>query len=280
MPVLRGAVAAPDELGGTVSLRLLPAPFRAALGVPELRRALDDRAHVEHGDGHLQPLRRLDARRGMNRRIAPSILAADFGRLREQVREVVDAGAQVIHVDIMDGHFVPPLSMGPKAVEALRDFDVLLDVHLMVERPERHIAEFVRAGASNIIVHAEATPHVHYAVQAIREAGCNPGVAITPSTPVEAVAEVRSDVWSVLCMTVNPGWGGQEFIPASLDKIRRLRAVIGADVELEVDGGIDRETAWPCAEAGASLFVAGTSVFGTPDPGAAYREVATAAGCS
>ena len=216
----------------------------------------------------------------MRRRIAPSILAADFKRLREQVRAVVDAGAEVIHVDIMDGHFVPAMSMGPKAVEALNDFGVMLDVHLMIERPERQVADFAKAGASTIIVHAEATPHVNYAVQAIRGAGCNAGVAITPSTPVEAVSEVRGDVWSVLCMTVNPGWGGQEFIPASLDKIRRLRALIGPDVELEVDGGIDVETAGPVAQAGASLFVAGTSVFGKDDPGTAFREVAAAAGCS
>jgi ribulose-phosphate 3-epimerase len=216
----------------------------------------------------------------MRRRIAPSILAADFGRLREQVREVVDAGAEVIHVDIMDGHFVPTLSMGPKAVEALREFDVVLDVHLMVDRPERHVADFARAGATNIVVHMEATPHVHYALQAIREAGCNAGVALTPSTPVEALSEIRGELWSALCMTVNPGWGGQAFIPSSLDKIARLRALIGPDVELEVDGGVDRETAGPCAEAGASLFVAGTSVFGSPDPGAAFREVAAAAGCS
>jgi ribulose-phosphate 3-epimerase len=216
----------------------------------------------------------------MRRRIAPSILAADFGRLREQVREVVDAGAEVIHIDIMDGHFVPTLSMGPKAVEGLRDFDVMLDVHLMVERPERHVSEFASAGASNIIVHAESTPHVHYAVQAIREAGCNAGVALTPSTPVETLSEIRGDLWSALCMTVNPGWGGQAFIPSSLDKIARLRALLGPEIELEVDGGIDRDTAGPCAEAGASLFVAGTSVFSGTDPGAAFQEIATAAGCS
>jgi ribulose-phosphate 3-epimerase len=216
----------------------------------------------------------------MNRRIAPSILAADFGRLREQVRDVVDAGAQLIHVDIMDGHFVPSLAMGPQAVAALRDFDVLLDVHLMVDRPERHVADFASAGASNITVHFEATPHVHYAIQAIGDAGCTAGVAITPSTPVAALTEIRGEVWSVLCMTVNPGWGGQQFIPASLDKIRRLRELIGPDVELEVDGGIDTETAGPCAEAGASLFVAGTSVFGNPDPGAGFRQVAGRAGCS
>jgi ribulose-phosphate 3-epimerase len=216
----------------------------------------------------------------MRRRVAPSILAADFGRLREQVREVVDAGAEVIHVDIMDGHFVPTFSMGPKSVEALREFDVVLDIHLMVDRPERHVATFASAGATNITIHFETTPHVHYAVQAIRDAGCTAGVAITPSTPVEALAEIRGDLWSALCMTVNPGWGGQEFIPASLDKIRRLRELIGPDVELEVDGGIDADTAGPCAEAGASLFVAGTSVFGNPDPGAAFRQVAARAGCS
>jgi ribulose-phosphate 3-epimerase len=216
----------------------------------------------------------------MRRRVAPSILAADFGRLRDQVRDVVDAGAEVIHVDIMDGHFVPTFSMGPKAVEALRDFDVLLDVHLMVARPERHVAAFASAGASTIIVHAEATPHIHYAVQAIREAGCNAGVAVTPSTPVEALSEIRGDLWSALCMTVNPGWGGQQFIASSLDKIARLRALIGSEVELEVDGGIDAQTAGPCAEAGASLFVAGTSVFGSPDPGQAFQTVASAAGCS
>ena len=216
----------------------------------------------------------------MRRRVAPSILAADFGRLREQVREVVDAGAEVIHVDIMDGHFVPTFSMGPPAVAALRELDVILDVHLMVDRPERHIATFASAGATNITVHAEATPHLHYAIQAINDAGCTAGVAITPSTPVEALSEIRAELWSALCMTVNPGWGGQRFIPASLDKIRRLRTRIGPDVELEIDGGIDTETAGPCAEAGASLFVAGTSVFGTPDPGAAFRQVAASAGCS
>lgn len=216
----------------------------------------------------------------MRRRIAPSILAADHGRLLEQVQAVVAEGAEVIHIDIMDGHFVPTLSMGPPAVEALRDLDVLLDVHLMIQAPERHVQDFASAGANNITVHYEATPHVHKAVQAIKEAGCTAGVALTPSTPVEALSEIRGELWSVLCMTVNPGWGGQQFIPASLDKIRRLRALVGPDVELEVDGGIDERTAGPCAEAGATLFVAGTSVFGSGQPGAAFRKVAAAAGCS
>jgi len=214
----------------------------------------------------------------MTRRIAPSILAADFGRLREEVSTVIDAGATVVHVDVMDGHFVPPITMGPNVVEALRDLGAHLDVHLMIERPERQIADFAKAGAGTITIHAESTPHIDYALEHIRAAGCRPSLAVNPSTPLDVFREV--DVDQALCMTVNPGWGGQEFIARSLDRIARLRALIGEDADLEVDGGIDAETVGPCAEAGATLFVAGTAIFGAPDPARAFAELASKIGCS
>ena len=215
----------------------------------------------------------------MTRRVAPSILSADFGRLAEHVAQVADAGAEVIHVDIMDGHFVPPLTMGPQHVEALRSRfpDLTLDVHLMVEAPERHVEAFAAAGASIITFHDEATPHVDFVVDKIREAGCRAGVAVCPSTPPAVFGEVAPDL--ALVMTVNPGWGGQRFIERQVDKVRRVRALVGDDVEVEVDGGIDAETAPRCAEAGATLFVAGSAVFGTGDPAAAYRKICVAAGC-
>ena len=212
--------------------------------------------------------------------VAPSILAADFARLGAQVQEVVDAGARMIHVDVMDGHFVPALSMGPAVVSALagqvRGAGGYLDVHLMVERPERHIADFAKAGADGITLHVEATPHANYALAAVRDAGCRAGLALCPSTPVAAVSELIEELDLLLCMTVNPGWGGQAFLPGSLSKIERLRAAIGERPALEVDGGIDSTTAGPCARAGASVFVAGSAVFGAADPAAAYREVADA----
>ena len=214
--------------------------------------------------------------------VAPSILSADFARLGAQVDVVMRAGARVIHVDVMDGHFVPPLSMGPQVVTALapqvHELGGFLDVHLMVERPERHVAAFAEAGADGITVHAEATPHVHYALKAIREAGCEAGLALNPATPVEAVAEVASDLDLVLCMTINPGWSGQPALPFTVGKVRRLREVVGAEVTVEVDGGIDARTAPDYAAAGATLFVAASAIYGKPDPAAAYAEIAAAAG--
>jgi ribulose-phosphate 3-epimerase len=218
------------------------------------------------------------------RRVAPSILAADFARLGDQVREVMDAGARVIHVDVMDGHFVPPISIGALVVDAIRDqvHDAggWLDVHLMVERPERRVADFATAGADSINVHLEATPHAHYALHAVRDAGCLAGLAINPGTTAEATAQLADQLDILLCMTVNPGWGGQPYIAGSTAKVARLRELLGGGVAITVDGGIDAETAGPCAAAGATLFVAGTSVFGDRDPAAAYRAVAAAAGAS
>ena len=205
--------------------------------------------------------------------VAPSILSADFARLAAQVEEVMAAGARLIHCDVMDGHFVPPITFGPMVVAALREAlpaDAVLDCHLMIERPERHVADFVKAGADHVTIHAEATPHVHYALGAIREAGATAGVALNPGTPVEALG---AEVELALCMTVNPGWGGQPFIAGSEARIAALRERLPAGVPLEVDGGIDARTAGPCARAGATTFVAGSAIFKTPDPAQAYREI-------
>jgi ribulose-phosphate 3-epimerase len=214
--------------------------------------------------------------------VAPSILSADYSRLGAQLGEVLEAGARIVHVDVMDGHFVPPITVGPLVVDAIAEqvhsAGAILDVHLMIEAPERQVEAFARAGADGITVHFEATPHAHYALKAVTEAGCRAGLALNPATPVEAVSEVADALDHVLCMTVNPGWGGQAFIESSPDKVGRLRSLLGEGTPLEVDGGIDVDTAPPCAGAGATLFVAGSAVMGQPDPAEAYRRLAEAAG--
>jgi ribulose-phosphate 3-epimerase len=213
-------------------------------------------------------------------RFAPSILAADFARLGAQVAEVMDAGARVIHCDVMDGHFVPPITIGPLIVSAIADqvhnAGGVLDVHLMIERPEQHVADFGRAGADAITFHPEATPHLHYTIGAVREAGCAAGAAINPGTPPVALSEVTDDLDYVLCMSVNPGWGGQPFIPASLPKLTQLREMLPDHVGLEVDGGVSLKTVAGCVDGGANLLVAGTAIFGSPDPAEMYAKLVAA----
>jgi ribulose-phosphate 3-epimerase len=216
-------------------------------------------------------------------RVAPSILSADFAKLGSQLDEVLEAGARVIHFDVMDGHFVPPITIGSLVAAAIADqvhaAGAVLDVHLMIEQPERQIEAFAKAGADSITFHREATPHANRILTAIRDLGCLAGVAINPATPVEDVAELRGFADIVLCMTINPGWGGQELLPGSQDKIARLASLVG-EAKIEVDGGISAFTAASCAQAGASLFVAGSAVFGADDPAIAYAEIAAAAGAA
>ena len=212
-------------------------------------------------------------------RVAPSILSADFAKLGAQVDEVMAAGARVIHVDVMDGHFVPPITIGPLVAASIADrvhaAGGAVDVHLMIVAPERHIEAFAAAGADSITFHEEATPHANRTLAAIRELGCLAGIAINPGTPVEALSELRGHADIALCMTVNPGWGGQTFIEGSVEKVARLAGIVG-NARIEVDGGIETDTVGPVAAAGASLFVAGSAVFGADDPAVAYSEIVEA----
>jgi len=213
-------------------------------------------------------------------RVAPSVLSADFARLGEQVQAVVRGGADLIHVDVMDGHFVPNLTLGPVIARAIaRVATVPIDVHLMITDPDRYLEAFADAGAKMITVHVEVLPHLHRTLQAIKRLGCRAGVALNPSTPPGVLSEVAADLDHVLVMSVNPGFGGQAFIPRSESKVRAVRALLdgaGNAAPVEIDGGIDMVTGPLVVAAGADILVAGAAIFGEPDPEAAVRALRSA----
>ncbi|QTD42367.1 ribulose-phosphate 3-epimerase [Sporosarcina sp. Te-1] len=210
-------------------------------------------------------------------KIAPSILSADFSKLGEEVREVEKAGAELIHIDVMDGHFVPNITMGPIVVEALRPVTTLpLDVHLMIEYPDNYIEQFAKAGADYITVHVEACRHLHRTLQLIKSFGVKPGVVLNPHTPIETIQHVLDDIDMVLFMTVNPGFGGQKFIHNVLPKVEQLATIIrerNLSIEIEIDGGVNEETIVPCVKAGATIFVAGSAIYNAADRAEALQRI-------
>ena len=209
--------------------------------------------------------------------IAPSVLAADFTRLGEEIATVAAAGVKTIHYDVMDGRFVPNISMGPPVLKSIRQAtDCFLDVHLMIEEPDRYAKDFADAGAQRLTIHQEACPHLHRSLQLIESHGVRPGVVINPATPVATLAEVLHMVDLVLIMSVNPGFGGQAFLPLAYEKIRtlaRIRAERGLSFLIEVDGGVGMDNAAELVRAGTDILVAGSSIFGTPDPAQAVRDM-------
>ncbi|HDX9576956.1 TPA: ribulose-phosphate 3-epimerase [Bacillus pseudomycoides] len=210
-------------------------------------------------------------------KIAPSILSADFSRLGEEIKDVEKGGADYIHVDVMDGHFVPNITIGPLIVEAIRPITSLpLDVHLMIENPDQYIEAFAKAGADIITVHVEACPHLHRTIQLIKSQGIKAGVVLNPHTPVSMIEHVLEDIDMVLLMTVNPGFGGQKFIHSVLPKVKQVADMIrdrNLQVEIEIDGGVNVETAKLCVEAGANVLVAGSAVYNEKDRGAAIAAI-------
>jgi len=215
-------------------------------------------------------------------KLAPSILAADLGRLAEEVHQVETLGAELIHVDVMDGRFVPNITLGPPVVKAVRAATrAVVDCHLMILEPERYVAEFASAGADIISVHVEASPHLQRTLHAIRDLGKRAGVVLNPHTPEDTIRYVLGDVDLILVMSVNPGFGGQSFLPQVLPKVRHLRQMIdesGRDIDLEIDGGIGPDNAREVTEAGANVLVAGSAIFGQKDRGAALARIRSAAG--